>query len=180
MTIKNSGEYRVETGYYDLFGSEEKLEKLKKKLNSLKSSGHVIYINTRAYAEYVRRILKNVNILVGDECLIKCVYGSQTVEEIQKPFTLTELNEYGLLGIENTYVLWSVKKVTFLNLISTIESIPKSNILFFDDLSVNVNTAKMNGYKNSFLIGSDDSGLYGLDFLLIKLDQIIDLFKIKI
>ena len=52
------------------------------------------------------------------------------------------------------------------------------NILFFDDSVININTAKLNGFSNSFLIGSNDSGLIGLDYLLIKLEQILFLFNI--
>ena len=53
------------------------------------------------------------------------------------------------------------------------ENVAPSNILFFDDNIININTAKLNGYINSFLIGMNDSGLYGLDYLLIKLEQIL-------
>ena len=49
---------------------------------------------------------------------------------------------------------------------------------FFDDSIININTAKINGYNNSFLIGSNDSGISGLDFLLIKLSQILNILKI--
>ena len=81
-------------------------------------------------------------------------------------------------GVTDDSVLWGVKKVIYLNQIKDEENVHISNVFFFDDSVININTAKVNGYNNSFLIGSNDSGLYGLDFLLIKLSQILDILKI--
>jgi hypothetical protein len=38
--------------------------------------------------------------------------------------------------------------------------------------------AQLNGYSNSFLVGND-SGLIGLDYLLIKLKEILELLDKK-
>ena len=91
---------------------------------------------------------------------------------------LDELYKYSLTNISNSKILWGIKKVTFLNIIMEQEKINPINILFFDDSVININTAKLNGFSNSFLIGSNDSGIYGLDYLLIKLEQILQIFHI--
>ena len=110
--------------------------------------------------------------------MIKEIKGSETVQVISCPFTLEELENYDLMNISNSKILWGIKKVTFLNTIMEQEKMKPINILFFDDSVININTAKLNGFSNSFLIGSNDSGLYGLDYLLIKLEQILFLFNI--
>jgi hypothetical protein len=110
--------------------------------------------------------------------LIKEIKGSETVQVISCPFSLEELETYGLINISNSKILWGIKKVTFLNSIMEQEKMKPINILFFDDSIININTAKLNGFSNSFLIGSNDSGIYGLDYLLIKLEQILLLFNI--
>ena len=166
------------SNYIELFDSEHKLDKLKYYLNRIFESGNVIYINTRALTSDIVLILKNVNIEVGENKLIKDIKGSNRKEQITNPFTGTELEKYNLTGVTDESVLWGVKKVVYLNQIKDEEKVPIENVFFFDDSIININTAKVNGYNNSFLIGSNDSGLFGLDFLLIKLSQILDILKL--
>lgn len=174
LTLKSADGFDYNKNFIELFDSESKLDKLKNYLSRIKNLGNSIYINTRALVKDVKLILKSVGIEVGPNKIIKDIKGSQMVEHIEKPFNKDELLLYNLEQIDNKKVLWGVKKVIFLNKISQDENIPKSNVLFFDDSTININTAKVNGYVNSFLIGSNDSGLIGLDFLLIKLEQILD------
>jgi hypothetical protein len=175
LTLKSAEGFEYNKNFIDLFESEDKLNKLKNYLNKIKSYGNIIYINTGALVKDVKLILKNVGIDVGNDKVIKDIKGAEIIEHRNKPFTNGELLSYNLDKIDNPKVLWGVKKVVHLNQISEIENIPKSNILFFDDSNININTSKLNGYVNSFLIGSNDSGLIGLDFLLIKLEQILDI-----
>lgn len=166
------------SNYIELFDSEKKLDKLKFYLDKIVYSGNITYINTRALITDVEHILKNVNIEVGENKLIKAIKGSNKIENITSPFTKQELQHHKLSSISDENILWGIKKVIYLNQIKEIEQVPISNVFFFDDSSININTAKVNGYKNSFLIGSNDSGIFGLDYLLIKLCQIIDILKI--
>jgi hypothetical protein len=179
LTAKSSdGMTKKMSNYIELFDSENKLGKLKYYLEKIFNSGNIIYINTRALSSHVAHILKNVNIEVGDTKLIKSIKGSTRIEQISNPFNASEIYKYNLDGVTDDSVLWGVKKVIYLNQIKDEENVHISNVFFFDDSVININTAKVNGYNNSFLIGSNDSGLYGLDFLLIKLSQILDILKI--
>lgn len=178
LTSKSSdGITKKFSNYIELFDSENKLGKLKYYLERIFNSGNIIYINTRALCSHVAHILKNVNIEVGDTKLIQGIKGSNRVEQITNPFNSSELAQYNLSDVTDESVLWGVKKVIYLNQIKDEANVPISNVFFFDDSVININTAKVNGYNNSFLIGSNDSGLYGLDFLLIKLSQILDILK---
>lgn len=179
LTTKSSdGIVKSFSNYIELFDSELKLEKLMFYLQKIKKSGNIIYINTRALVPNIIHILKNVNIEVGENKLIKEIKGSTKIGQIDVPFNNEELNKYNLKTISDNKILWGVKKVIYLNEIKENENIPISNIFFFDDSIININTAKVNGYTNCFLIGSNDSGLFGLDFLLIKLSQILDILHI--
>lgn len=179
LTSKSSdGIVKNFSNYIDLFDSETKLEKLKFYFDKIKKSGNIIYINTRGLVSNVIHILKNVNIEIGENKMIKEIKGSTKIVQIDIPFNKEELEKYNLKTISDTTILWGVKKVIYLNEIKENENVPISNIFFFDDSIININTAKVNGYTNSFLIGSNDSGLFGLDFLLIKLSQILDILNI--
>jgi len=171
LTTKSSENFNYKSNFVDLFDSDEKLGKLKNYFIKIKNLGYPIYINTRALISDVKHILTKV----GLNQIIKEIMGSDSIRLINTPFEQNELDKYNLREITNPKVLWAVKKVVILNKIAETESIELENILFFDDSIVNINTAKMNGYNNSFLIGSNDSGIYGLDYLLIKLDQIFEL-----
>jgi len=155
--------------YIELFGSEAKLLKLKEYFKMITKNGHNIYINTRALTRDISNILKNVEL----ESMITEIKGSKNIENINIPFNMLELTQYNLNTIDNNDMLWAIKKVIHMNDIMIQEKIGYNNILFFDDSLLNINTAKLNGYVNSFLIGMNDSGLYGLDYLLIKLEQIL-------
>lgn len=178
MTCKSSDGYSKNSDYVELFDNKEKLDKLKIFFERIVKSGNVIYINTRALISDIKYILIKIGFEIGENKLIKEIKGSETVQVISCPFNLEELGKYGLINISNSKILWGIKKVTFLNIIMEQEKIKPINILFFDDSVININTAKLNGFSNSFLIGSNDSGLIGLDYLLIKLEQILFLFNI--
>ncbi len=178
LTVKSSDGLAKDTNFMELFDNEFKLNKLKYYFERIVNKGNVIYINTRALVSDVKHILNKIGLEVGENKLIKEVKGSESVHIISCPFTLREKEEYGLSNISNSKVLWGIKKVTYLNKIIEQENIDQMNLLFFDDSVININTAKLNGYSNSFLIGSNDSGLYGLDYLLIKLEQILEIFEI--
>jgi hypothetical protein len=179
LTSKSSdGIIKNVFNYIELFESESKLEKLKFYFEKINKSGNIIYINTRALVSNVIHILKNVNIEIGKDKLIRDIKGSNKVEQINIPFNKDELEMYNLKTISDNKILWGVKKVIYLNQIKEDENVLISNIFFFDDCIININTAKINGYTNCFLIGSNDSGLSGLDFLLIKLSQILDILHI--
>ena len=176
LTTRSTDNYEINnyTNYYELFDSKEKIERLELLLNKIKMNNN-IYINTRALIKHVRFILSKVNINLN---LITDIKGSEYDEQIHNPFTIHELEHYKLSEIDNIKLLWAIKKVTYLNQIAEEENVDKDNILFFDDSIININAAKLNGYINSFLIGSNDSGLIGLDYLLIKLEQINDILII--
>lgn len=178
LTLKSADGFKYDNNFIELFDSENQLERLKDFLYKIKELGNTNYINTRALIKDVNYILNSVGLEIGTHKLIKQIKGSETIENIDNPFTGDELLKYNLNNINNPKILWGVKKVIYLNEISNIENIPKTNVLFFDDSSVNINTAKVNGYVNSYLIGSNDSGLIGLDYLLIKLQQILDIIYI--
>jgi len=179
LTSKSSdGMKKHYSNYIELFDSENKLDKLKFYFNKIINSGNCIYINTRALVSDVFHILENLNIEVGENKTIKEIKGSYKVDQITAPFSRDELDKYNLKDITDDKILWGVKKVIFLNQIKEQENVKISNVFFFDDSVININTSKVNGYTNSFLIGSNDSGLYGLDFLLIKLSQILDILNI--
>jgi len=175
LTNKSSNNINLSSNYIELFESEEKLEKLKEYLIKIKKLGFIIYINTIALVSDIKLILNKINISIGQDNLIKDIKGSESIEKINNPFNNEELEKYNLINITNIKILWGLKKVIMLNLIKNNENVKSENILFFDDSKVNIDIARINGYKNSFLIGSNDSGLYGLDYLIIKLDQIFDL-----
>ena len=178
MTCKSSDGYSKNSDYVELFDNKEKLDKLKIFFERIVKSGNVIYINTRALISDIKYILIKTGFEIGENKLIKEIKGSETIQVISCPFNLEELGKYGLINISNSKILWGIKKVTFLNIIIEQEKIKPIKILFFDDSVININTAKLNGFSNSFLIGSNDSGLIGLDYLLIKLEQILFLFNI--
>jgi hypothetical protein len=178
MTIKSSDGYDKNTNFVELFDNKEKLDKLKSIFNKIVKSGNIIYINTRALISDIKYILIKIGFEIGENKIIKEIKGSESIQIISCPFSLSELEKYGLTNISNSQVLWGIKKVTFLNKIVEQEKTKPFNILFFDDSVININTAKLNGFSNSFLIGSNDSGIYGLDYLLIKLEQILQIFHL--
>lgn len=171
LTCISSDGINMNSDYIMLFESEKKLIKLINFFNQIINSNNSIYINTRAHVSDINIILRKV----GLDKMVKKIFGSKNIENINIPFTNLELENYNLENINNIDILWAIKKVLFLNEIKEIENVTDDNILFFDDSVMNINTAKLNGYVNSFLIGSNDSGLYGLDYLLIKLEQILQL-----
>jgi hypothetical protein len=177
LTTKSSNGINVESNFIELFDSEDKLNKLKNILLRITERGYIIYINTRALVADINYILKIVGIDVGKNKIIKEIFGSVKVSNIYNPFTDDELDKYKIKNISSSSILWGIKKVTNLNLICDQESVNKNSILFFDDSIININSARINGYINSFLIGNNDSGLFGLDYLLIKLEQILFLIK---
>lgn len=175
LTNKTSDGTPKDTSYYiQLFGSEIKLLKLKEYLKKIIDNGYIIYINTRALIRDIDNILKNIEL----DSMIKEIKGSKSIENIFSPFNNIELEQYDLINIYNNDILWAVKKVIYLNEIIMQENVTQDNILFFDDSIININTSKLNGYINSFLIGMNESGLYGLDYLLIKLEQIMQILNI--
>jgi hypothetical protein len=163
------------TQYIKLFESDQKLFRLKEYFEQIVYMGFPIYINTRALSSDIIHIMEKVGINIGKPMLIKDVMGSNTTEQINIPFSDAEKSFYNITSIDNPDILWAIKKVIYLNKIREIENTNYNNILFFDDSEININMAKLNGYVNSFIIGANDSGLYGLDYLLIKLNQILDL-----
>jgi hypothetical protein len=171
LTCISSDGINMNSDYIMLFESEKKLLRLINFFNQIISSNNSIYINTRAHVSDINIILRKV----GLDKMVKKIFGSKNIDNINIPFTNLELENYNLENINNIDILWAIKKVLFLNEIKEIEEVNDDNILFFDDSVMNINTAKLNGYVNSFLIGSNDSGLYGLDYLLIKLEQILQL-----
>jgi hypothetical protein len=174
MTIKNSNGINANSNFIELFDNENKIIELKHYLNGIRNLGHPVYINTRALVADVKYILKTIGIDVGPGQLIKEIKGSDTIDYIHNPFSISDMIKYDLINqVKNESLLWAVKKVTYLNKIIDQEKISIENTLFFDDSLLNINTAKINGFINSYLVGSDDSGIYGLDYLLIKLDQIL-------
>jgi hypothetical protein len=175
LTIKSSDGliYKNINSYIDLFDSQIKINKLIDKFNQIKLKNHLIYLNTRGLVYDIKNILNNIGINVGVNKLIKDIKGSNNIETINKPFTELYLRTHNLEEIKNIKILWGIKKVVFLNEIVELEKINKNNILFFDDSVTNINISKLNGYDNSFIIGSNDSGFIGLDYLLIKLEQIL-------
>ncbi len=181
LTSKSSDGININSNYVDLFDSMEKINKLKSLLNIIILNGNINYINTRALISDVKRILISIGINIGNNIdnneLFKEIKGSLSVNYINNPFTGEELYTYNLLNIKNSKILWAVKKVIYLNRIAEQEKVPFNNILFFDDSIININVAKINGFENSYLIGSSDSGIFGLDYLLLKLEQILELLN---
>jgi len=168
----------MDGNYMELFESETKLNDMKETFERIKRIGSNIYINTRGLVRDITHILKNVGIYVGSNNMITDIKGSLVLDHINRPFGLIELKKYGLDQIKDTNILWAVKKVIYLNNIKEVENVKYNNILFFDDSHININVAKLNGYSNSFLVGND-SGLIGLDYLLIKLKEILELLDKK-
>jgi hypothetical protein len=158
--------------YYTLFDSKEKINKLTLLLSKINNNNCPIYINTRALINHVNFILNKINF---DLSLIKDIKGSYHDDMINNPLTINEIEQYNLTSTLQSNVSWALKKVIYLNEIKISENVSYDKILFFDDSKININTAKINGYMNSFLIGSNDCGLVGLDYLLIKLEQIINI-----
>lgn len=173
MTNISSNNIKIDNAnYYNIFDSEEKINNLSLLLTKIYNNNCSIYINTRAVTSHVKYILNKVNFNIS---LIKDIKGSYHDDMINNPLSYAELEKYNLTNNIQSNVLWALKKVIYLNEIKDNENVPYEKILFFDDSRININTAKINGYINSFLIGSNDSGLGGLDYLLIKLDQIINI-----
>jgi hypothetical protein len=178
LTLKLTDNIYSNYNFIELFDSYDKLEKLKNILNKIKNKGNLIYINTRGKINDIEYILNKLDIGVGNDKLIKCIKGSITKHNITNPLTEKEIELYNLKNIDDINILWGVKKVIYLNEICNIENVPINNILFFDDYYVNINIAKLNGYINSYLVGTNDDSIIGLDYLLIKLSQILDTLDI--
>jgi hypothetical protein len=123
--IKNSAFY---------WNSKENLNSIIYQLEKFKNLNFGIYIVTRNIQSNVINYIK----LYGFSHLVDRVYGAKNQEHMN----------------EGTG-LWSAQKLSYLNEISRLESINKSNIYFFDDTKVNINVAKSNGYNNSHLIEFD-------------------------
>jgi len=177
LTFKSAHGFNKYNDYIELFESNDKIELLKTYFKQIKNNGNLIYLNTRGMVTDVIKILKIIGIKVGENEIIKEVKGSERIEEINTPFTELDKIRYKIADINNIDILWGIKKVIILNYIREHEKVNINNILFFDDSNININIAIMNGYNNSFIIGNNDSGLIGLDYLLVKLNQILELSK---
>ena len=175
LTFKSAHGFNKYNDYIELFESNDKIELLKTYFKQIKNNGNLIYLNTRGMVTDVIKILKIIGIKVGENEIIKEVKGSERIEEINTPFTELDKIRYKIADINNIDILWGIKKVIILNYIRNKEKVNINNILFFDDSNININIAMMNGYNNSFIIGNNDSGLIGLDYLLVKLNQILEL-----
>lgn len=175
MTMRSSNNINININSRDdvigLFDNEDKIKLLLRILEKIKSKGYTIYLNTSAFVPQVIKILNIININIGINELIKDIIGTE------RPFTNYFLKEHNLENIDNTKILLALKKVFNLNEIIDRETVNKNRILFFDDSTINITIAKLNGYDNCFLI-DNNSGIYGLDYLLIKLEQIIELLVI--
>jgi hypothetical protein len=173
LTTISSDSVYFDSDYIILFDNDEKLSQLKAILYKLNLKDYPIYINTRALVHDVKHIFNKVGLFE----YIKDIKGSTSFIHITIPFNEQEKNKYQLTELDDIHILWAVKKVIILNEISETEKVPSDNILFFDDNSININTAKLNGYLNSYLIGNNESGIFGLDYLLIKLNQILEIIE---
>ncbi len=141
------------------WNSRENLNSIIYQLEKFKNLNFGIYIVTRNIESNVINYIK----LYGFGHLIDKVYGAKNQEHMN----------------EGTGV-WSCLKLSYLNEISRLESIGKSNIYFFDDTKVNFNVAKSNGYINSHLIEFDyEKNILPSSVLTGKLSSFYNRFEKK-
>lgn len=129
--IHTSGHIKNDKFYWN---SKQNLDSIINQLTKLKNLNFGIYIVTRNIESNVVNYIK----LYGFGNLIDRVFGAINEEHM----------------CEDTYQ-WAIYKLNYLDEISKLESINKSNIYFFDDTKINIDVAISNGYINSNLIQFD-------------------------
>ena len=82
--------------------------------------------------------------------LFKGIYGATEINPISDPDASAVINEK----------IWSLIKINYIyDIMIQNHLLDKNNILFFDDSELNIDTARQNGFTNSFLIKNGSVGL---------------------
>ncbi len=129
--IHTNGDIKNNIFYWN---SKENLNSIIYQLEKFKNLNFGIYIVTRNIESNVINYIK----LYGFSHLVDRVYGARNQEHMNQGTGF-----------------WSNQKLSYINEISRVESLPKSNIYFFDDTKININIAKSSGFTNSYLIEFD-------------------------
>lgn len=132
--------------------SKENLNSLIFLLEKFKNLNFGIYVVTRNIESNVIKYLKLYEL----SNLIDKVYGAINNKHME----------------EGT-IQWSYHKIDYLNEIIRLESIPKSNIYFYDDTITNILVAKSNGFNNSFEIKYQEQ-IPGSSILVMELNKILE------
>lgn len=145
---------------YNMFywKSKQNLNSIIYLLEKFKNLNYGIYVVTRNIEQNVIKYLK----LHGLISIIDRVYGA--------------INENHMNQCTSE---WANYKVDYLIEISRLESIPKSNIYFFDDTKINIKVAKSNGFNNSFEIKFSEISPSST-LLVMELNKILGKHFVKI
>lgn len=144
ITNKHTGGYYQE-GTYREYITNEMLIGVKDMFKKIKENGGMIYINSRGIASKVHRF-------VIDTGLFPFITGIYAANYDGK--------KYSHGGIVTEYRLdhsrWQEIKGIYLTKIMQKENIDIKNIYYFDDDKQNINFAKNIGFKNSYLVNSNE------------------------
>ncbi len=134
--------------------SKQNLNSLIYLLEKFKNLNYGIYVVTRNIEQNVSKYLK----LHGLNSIIDRVCGAINENHMNQ-------------GTSQ----WANIKSDYLNEISRIESIPKSNIYFFDDTELNISTAKSNGFNNSYEIKYSEQ-IPSSSILVMELNKMLETY----
>jgi hypothetical protein len=154
MTDKHSGGHPdISKSYWN---NNNNFLLLKNKLNILKQNKWKLYIVSRGMYDELNQY---INHYFPD--LFEKVYGSLTLLELNPFLNIlikNDDNEIKKRNIEN--FTWSLIKVNNIYDIMISNKITdKNRIYFYDDLDKNIKIAKINGFKNSFIVNDSSTKL---------------------
>lgn len=117
---------------------------LKKLFSHIKKSGDKIYINSQGRLVSVYNLCKDIGINI----YIDGYYCARDDRSSAHVIGHT-CSQYSANGS------WKRIKTRYLKMICEKENINETNIYFFDDMYENVDTARSNGFNNSFMVNSN-------------------------
>lgn len=129
-----------------------------------------VYINTRGNVSKIKAFLKNKHLFVKE------IKGASSDAEIADPYRNDDhfddvLRTMGTMGIrvsrtmDESTIVWAYRKQELLQEIARQERVKPSQVYFFDDTAVNVRTAKMFGFQNSYRVMKPGNQLWLMDKL---------------
>lgn len=113
--------------------------------------------DARFYIVSRGKFLSVLEFMRDIDCLhmLDGVYGATDFRDITDK-KLSVFDKDGHQKFPLSSVSWDEHKVYYMNKIRKLENVKRSDIIFFDDTKVNIDTAKISGYVNSFLVNNSN------------------------
>jgi len=153
----------------DTLISEDKLKIIRDDLQSLQSNGYTLFINSRGNFKSVELLLLHLDLIRYFERMN--ILTARMPEDIREFYSIAKSYEIGM-GPSSSEE-WAEIKTYFIDRVFDKYNIQsKNDVWFFDDTKTNIEYAKENGYKNSFVVDNTPGSRRSLEDLIKQLFDI--------